>query len=108
MLTVGAMKTMGTPTRTDDNMASYSSKGPSVFDGVIKPDLVAPGNQIVSTMPSVSATLAEDAANRIPTLYYNSKGNYSYSTSYYVLSGTSMSAAVVSGAVATFCKCSQS
>jgi hypothetical protein len=28
-------------------VASYSSKGPTLFDHLIKPDLVAPGNKIV-------------------------------------------------------------
>ena len=48
VITVGAMKTMGTAARTDDVIASYSSKGPTLFDQVIKPDLVAPGNLIIS------------------------------------------------------------
>ncbi|HUV97547.1 MAG TPA: S8 family serine peptidase, partial [Acidobacteriaceae bacterium] len=43
VITVGAMNTMGTADRTDDVPASYSSKGPSLWDQVIKPDLVAPG-----------------------------------------------------------------
>src|SRR3984957_1596068 len=44
VITVGAMKTMGTPTRVDDLMASYSSKGPTALDAISKPDVVAPGN----------------------------------------------------------------
>ena len=42
------MKPMGTPTRVDDLIASYSSKGPSVVDAVVKPDIVAPGNLLTS------------------------------------------------------------
>ena len=57
VITVGAMKTMGTPQRTDDLIASYSSKGPTVIDHIIKPDIVAPGNQVVSDLASTSATL---------------------------------------------------
>ena len=57
-LTVGAMKAMDTYTRTDDLVASYSSKGPSLFDNVVKPDIVAPGNGIVSLLASTSSTLA--------------------------------------------------
>ncbi len=34
VITVGAMKTANTPTRSDDTVASYSSKGPSAFDYV--------------------------------------------------------------------------
>ena len=31
-------------------MAGYSSRGPTAIDGLIKPDLVAPGNKIESLM----------------------------------------------------------
>ena len=48
VITVGAMKTMGTPTRVDDLIASYSSKGPTAIDHIVKPDIVAPGNLLVS------------------------------------------------------------
>ncbi len=48
VITVGATKTNGTDTRLDDTVASFSSKGPSAIDHVVKPDLVAPGNRIVS------------------------------------------------------------
>ncbi len=47
-LTVGAMSTMETPAINDDMIASYSSKGPSFIDHVIKPDIVAPGNLVTS------------------------------------------------------------
>ena len=46
VITVGALKTQGTPKRSDDAIASYSSRGPTPFDGLIKPDLVAPGNKV--------------------------------------------------------------
>src|SRR5579871_4213624 len=48
VITVGAMNTMGTLSASDDKITSYSSKGPTLIDHVIKPDLVAPGNRIVS------------------------------------------------------------
>ncbi len=48
VITVGAMKSMGTPQRSDDRIASYSSKGPTAVDHIVKPDLVAPGNLVVS------------------------------------------------------------
>ena len=50
VITVGAMKDMGTLARGDDAIASYSSKGPTLLDHIVKPDLVAPGNLIVSTL----------------------------------------------------------
>src|SRR6266853_278448 len=49
-ITVGAMKTNNTPDRGDDTVASYSSKGPTAFDHVVKPDIVAPGNRVVSLL----------------------------------------------------------
>jgi serine protease AprX len=48
-ITVGAINTHNTPMRSDDTLASYSSRGPTAIDGLIKPDLVAPGNKIVSS-----------------------------------------------------------
>jgi serine protease AprX len=41
VITVGAMNTVGTLTSVDDKIASYSSKGPTVIDHVVKPDLTA-------------------------------------------------------------------
>jgi serine protease AprX len=93
VLTVGAMKTMNTASRTDDQIASYSSKGPTTFDHVVKPDLVAPGNIAVSVIDHGSTLEAQFPANkRVGT-------NPAY-LPYFVLSGTSMATPVVSGAVA--------
>ncbi len=125
VITVGGMRDMGTADRSDDLMASYSSKGPSAIDHVVKPDLVAPGNQIVSLLnqhgtlalhnPENIATLASyqsnaPAAGTIPVQpAYDPASNTrppavrigtGYSPQYYIMSGTSMAAAVVSGAVA--------
>jgi len=93
VLTVGAMKTMNTATRTDDQMASYSSKGPTTFDHVVKPDLVAPGNSVVSVIDHGSTLEALHPANK------RAGSNPSYRP-YFVLSGTSMATPVVAGAVA--------
>jgi hypothetical protein len=43
VITVDAMKDEHTVSRADDLIASYSSKGPTLFDHVVKPDIVAPG-----------------------------------------------------------------
>src|ERR1700716_2577016 len=48
VLTVGAMKSMNTYARVDDQKASFSSKGPTTYDHVVKPDIMAAGNQVVS------------------------------------------------------------
>jgi serine protease AprX len=48
VLTVGASTTNGTITRTDDETAGYSSRGPTYLDWSAKPDLLAPGTGTVS------------------------------------------------------------
>src|SRR5271165_5631892 len=48
VITVGATMTELTSSRADDQIASYSSKGPTSIDHIVKPDLVAPGNRLVS------------------------------------------------------------
>ncbi len=52
-LTVGALNTRQTAARSDDVMATFSSRGPTM-DGVPKPELVAPGNRILSAVPKDS------------------------------------------------------
>ena len=100
VITVGAMNTVGTPTRTDDKMTSYSSKGPTLYDHLVKPDLVAPGNQVASLLASTTATLfTEYSTTRLPNSYYI-PGAAGISSDYYLLSGTSMATPVVSGAAA--------
>src|SRR6202008_3671383 len=49
-ITVGAMKTEQTYQRSDDQIASYSSKGPTWIDYEAKPDIVAPGNLVDSLL----------------------------------------------------------
>src|SRR6185437_11258632 len=61
VITVGATKTNGTATRLDDYVASYSSKGPTLLDHVVKPDLVAPGNRIVSLLAPSSYLAVNDS-----------------------------------------------
>jgi serine protease AprX len=101
VITVGAMKTMATYTRTDDLIASYSSKGPTLVDSIVKPDLVAPGNLVVSLMASTSATLATQyPSNNMPLSYYQYLGLSLPANTFFKLSGTSMATPVVSGAAA--------
>jgi serine protease AprX len=100
VLTVGSMKPMGTPQRTDDLIASYSSKGPTVIDHVAKPDVVAPGNLLVSTETSNTALYNTETSNQIPYSSYIYGGPSNPSKLYFELSGTSMATGVVSGMVA--------
>jgi len=104
VITVGAMKPMGTPTRTDDLIASYSSKGPTAIDAIAKPDIVAPGNLLVSLEAQNSTLYNEYPGNRVPYSFYVNGGSSSPSSNYFVLSGTSMATGVVSGAVADLLK----
>src|SRR6266853_1880361 len=100
VLTVGSMKPMGTPDRTDDLIASYSSKGPTVADHVVKPDVVAPGNLLISTETTNTTLYKAEPGNQVPYNYYVYGGSSSPSSSYFTLSGTSMATGVVSGVVA--------
>jgi hypothetical protein len=94
VLTVGASSTMGTLTRSDDQMADYSSSGPTAVDFLSKPDLVAPGTGTVSlTSPGSTLYLTKTVALLTGKLGLGFKP-------YLALSGTSMAAPVVSGTVA--------
>jgi serine protease AprX len=99
-ITVGAMRTMGTQTRVDDAIASYSSKGPSMLDHVIKPDLVAPGNQVSSLLAPNDFLYTNYPVTQLPLTAYMTTSSTAKSTSYFTLSGTSMAAPMVSGAAA--------
>ena len=99
VITVGGMKDNGTPDRSDDTIASYSSKGPTLIDNVVKPDLVAPGNRVIAAQGGGVALAQYDATDVLYSEYKQGSNN-SVSTSYMRLSGTSMAAPMVSGAVA--------
>jgi len=100
VITVGAMNTLGTPDRSDDVMTSYSSKGPTAIDHIVKPDIVAPGNKVISLQAQDSTLVAGYPANVPPTGYYRDGKGKRPSPNYFMLSGTSMATPVVSGAAA--------
>ncbi|MDT5261216.1 MAG: serine protease AprX, partial [Acidobacteriota bacterium] len=103
-ITVGASNTFGTDSRSDDGVTTYSSRGPTRaywtdaagakhYDNLVKPDLVAPGNKIVS---------AESYPNYLRT---NSGALSAYDDAdqqkdFMYLSGTSMATPLVAGAAA--------
>ena len=114
MITVGAINLMSTLSRSDDVVANFSSRGPTrgamlsptgtkSLDNQIKPDLVAPGNRIV-------AALAEDTvgaggacnvlASRYSALAQVAGASQGQDQALMMLSGTSVAAPVVAGAVA--------
>lgn len=90
-LTVGAVDTRGTVDRSDDQIAPYSSRGPTRYDLAVKPDVVAPGTRIVSLESNKSYL-----STTFPSWHVAGTGNNAYMR----LSGTSMATGVVSGGVA--------
>jgi len=110
VITVGAVNTRGTTDRTQHVVTSYSSKGPTGIDHIVKPDLVAPGNNIYATqcvMPGATSgkttacpLIKTYAANMVVDTDYASATYQTADNWYFRLSGTSMATPVVSGAVA--------
>jgi serine protease AprX len=90
VITVGAMNSNGSSSQSAETMTSYTSKGPTTYDHVVKPDIMAPGNNIVS-LAAPGATLEE----LFPSALVNGTNG---KADYFTLSGTSMATPVVSGA----------
>jgi hypothetical protein len=89
VITVGAVDEHGTSTRSDDTIPTWSAHGVTM-DGVVKPDVYAPGRHIISVLSSKSPW-----ASQFPDRVY---GNGQY----FRVSGTSMAAPMVAGAIAHF------
>lgn len=88
VITVGATDDKGTNQISDDVVTSFSAYG-TTGDGVVKPDLVAPGTNIIARLVNSNMGLAQaHPANKVANGVY------------FRMSGTSMSAPMVSGAVA--------
>jgi serine protease AprX len=92
VITVGAMDDKGTPTVGDDTPAGFSAYG-KTYDGFAKPDLAAPGVNLISTLASSDAVLAMAHADHMIS-------GYTPSPAYFRMSGTSVAAPVVAGAAA--------
>jgi serine protease AprX len=89
VITVGAMTDNFTPNDpSDDKLAAFSSVGPT-HDRFIKPELLAPGGHMLGLVES-RMMLSRERPQTMERL----------TTNYYTMSGTSQSAAVVSGTVA--------
>jgi serine protease AprX len=86
VITVGAADEKGSTRRRDDVLASFSIND-ETYDGYLKPDIVAPGKNIVSVL-AASSDWDVIAPERVVA------GNY------FCLSGTSMAAPMVTSAVA--------
>src|SRR5215471_9950553 len=87
VITVGALDDMATTSPADDEMNDFSSVGPTSPDGWVKPDLVASGRSVVSLGAPGSTIYSNNPSSRIGSANF-------------VGSGTSFSAAIVSGAAA--------
>jgi serine protease AprX len=85
-ISVGAVDDRGTWTRKDDGLAAWSSSG-ATQDGLVKPDIAAPGAHMVSTLAPNS-----DFASLCPSCIV--------APGYIRAGGTSMAAPVVSGVAA--------
>ncbi|MEM9386006.1 MAG: S8 family serine peptidase [Pseudomonadota bacterium] len=86
VITVGSITDQNTPELGDDYVSTYSSRGPTLVDHYLKPDLLAPGNRVVASVGAYSQLYVD----------YLDRRNGS---DYLELSGTSMAAAMASGAV---------
>jgi serine protease AprX len=86
VITVGALDDKGTMTRLDDTLAPWSSRG-LTQDGVHKPEVLAPGVGLVSTLAPNS-----DFAHMCSACIVDGR--------YFRAGGTSMATGVVSGAAA--------
>jgi serine protease AprX len=87
VITVGALDDQATASSSDDAMTTFSSVGPTSPDGFFKPDLVASGRSVVSLRVPGSTIDQANPSARVGTANF-------------VGSGTSFSAAIVSGAAA--------
>ena len=93
VITVASLTDWNTPGSSDDTVSSFSSHGPTAFDAVLKPDLIAPGNRIVSLRAPGSG---------IDVLHpeWRTTAPGAFGADYYELSGTSMAAGMVSATIA--------
>lgn len=90
-------ETMNYPNGTNGELAYYSSKGPT-FDNRLKPEVVAPGTNVIS---SYSSFYLESEGEKTDEKSFINKFQYDGRTFLWAANtGTSMSAPVVTGSVA--------
>jgi serine protease AprX len=99
VITVGATDTRQTPALDDDAVTYYSSQGPTLWNEFAKPDVVAPGNRLISLRMPGSYIDTNFPQNLIPVPSY-APTDPDQEPDYLMLSGTSTSAPVTAGAVA--------
>lgn len=96
VITVGAVDPMGTARRSDDQVAAFSSRGPTLFDGLGKPDLVAPGVSLPLPTRKNAELWDANPASRVASWPGVDLKNGDYA----LASGTSFAAPMVTGTVA--------
>jgi len=99
VITVGATDTRQTPTPADDAVTYYSSQGPTLWNEIAKPDVVAPGNRLISLRVPASYLDTNFPQNLIAVADY-APTDPDQEPDYLMLSGTSTAAPVTAGAVA--------
>ena len=99
VITVGSMRSEDA-NRQNDTASTFSSRGPSMLDFVLKPDIMAPGNKIISLRKPLSFLELTSLTNVVPAKEYVSGAGLLSASHYFRLSGTSMAAPVVAGAAA--------
>ncbi|MDR1006134.1 MAG: S8 family serine peptidase [Bacteroidales bacterium] len=84
------------PNATNNDIASFSSKGPTA-DGRIKPNIAAPGQAIVSSYSNYSYDVSDPYSSQMITATETQGGTNWY---YGIMRGTSMSAPFATGVIA--------
>lgn len=86
IITVGSTADQNTVPRSDDRIAEYSSRGPTI-DALIKPDIYSPGTDIISLL-APGSTLEKQLQEQLVEAHYVQ------------MSGTSMATPICAGVVA--------
>lgn len=97
VITVGAIKHGGYASRSYHRLCDFSSRGPTLIDRYLKPDVVSVGNRVTSLRATGSTLDNLYPLNRVPPSAYGSSGT---TTVYFTLSGTSMATPTVAGCAA--------
>jgi serine protease AprX len=87
VITAGATDENGSSNKDNDLLATFSSRG-TTQDGMYKPDIYAPGRKIIAPLASPDCTIARLFPDRMT------------GDGYIRLSGTSMAAPIIAGAIA--------
>lgn len=101
IITVGASNNYRTTSRGDDILTTYTSRGPTYLDHIVKPDLVAPGNRTISLRVPGSSLDSQYPELRVKKgVYLDDPAVADLASPYFEMSGTSMATPVVAGMAA--------